>query len=58
MGIDLSGQYLHSITLRYDEAAKSQYWHAQWMWRSPRLGGEFGLRIYMDGRVVAAVSGP
>ncbi|MEW6440615.1 MAG: hypothetical protein AB1640_06705 [bacterium] len=56
--IDLTGQYLHSIGLRYDENARTSYWHVQWMWSQPRIGGEFGLRVYMNGQVVPAPLGP
>ncbi|MFH1145175.1 MAG: hypothetical protein V1774_11580 [Candidatus Eisenbacteria bacterium] len=56
--IDLTGQYLHSISLRYDERARLLYWHLQWMWAQPRLGGEFGLRVTMNGDVIPAPLGP
>jgi len=57
-GIDLTGQYLQSVTLRYDESARALYWHLQWMWRQPRLGMEYGLHVYMDGKIVEVRLGP
>jgi hypothetical protein len=57
-GVDLAGQYLNSAALRYDETARSPYWQLQWAWRRPRLGMEYGLRVYLDGRVVEARLGP
>lgn len=57
-GIDLAGQFLHAVVLRYDETARDSYWHLQWKWSEPRLGGEFGLRVYMDGTIVQAWLGP
>jgi hypothetical protein len=57
-GIDTSGQYVNSVSLQYDEDAKSLYWLVQWMWSKPRMGGELGVRVYMDGQVVLARVGP
>ncbi|MBM3288439.1 MAG: hypothetical protein FJY88_14000 [Candidatus Eisenbacteria bacterium] len=57
-GAALSGQYINSIALRYDEDRKERYWHVQWMWAQPKLGMEYGLRIYMDGEIIQATLGP
>jgi hypothetical protein len=58
--IDVSGQYIHSMRLYYDgeSSPKGHYWRVQWMWSTPRLGMEYGLRVYMDGAVVPDPSGP
>jgi hypothetical protein len=56
--IGLDAQHLRSAALRYDEAARASYWHLQWAWSTPRIGGEFGLRVYMNGRIVEARLGP
>lgn len=59
-GVDVSGQYVNSARLCWDDAPgkKCRYWHVQWTWTSPRLGGEFGARVYMDGAVVPQRCGP
>jgi len=43
-----------------DEAPgrRGRYWHLQWTWTSPRLGGEFGARVYMDGLITPQPCGP
>ena len=58
--IDLSRQYIQSVVLRYDDRTERRgpYWHIQWMWNQPALGGEYGLRVYMDGTIVEARLGP
>jgi hypothetical protein len=57
---DLSGQYIHSVILSYDEkdAARGRYWRVQWMHARPALGGEYGLRVYQDGSVRPDPLGP
>ncbi len=59
-GEDVSGQYIHSVQLNYDEGSRRQgyYWRVQWAWSAPRMGGEYGLRVYMDGTVVPEPLGP
>lgn len=59
-GVDLSGQHLDSARLRWDDGPdhKGRYWHLQWAWSVPRLGGEFGARVYMNGSVVSQRCGP
>jgi hypothetical protein len=58
--IDLSRQYLRSASLHYDSGIKKRghYWHFQWAWRSPAIGGEYGLRVYMDGTILPERLGP
>jgi len=58
--IDVSGQHLTSVTLHYDPGTRrrGRYWHFQWSWTSPAIGGEFGLRIYMDGTILVDRLGP
>jgi len=59
--VDLSGQYIHYARLFYDdgsEGKKGLYWHIQWARGTPRLGGEYGLRVYMDRHVIPRVAGP
>ena len=58
--IDLSRQYLRSASLHYDSGIKKRghYWHFQWAWRSPAMGGEYGLRVYMDGTILPERLGP
>lgn len=58
--VDLSGQYIHSVQLSYDDGSKRKghYWHVQWAWSTPRMGMEYGLRIYMDGTVLPDPTGP
>ena len=53
-GVDVSGQYIDSVRLNYDEGSRRQghYWRVQWAWSLPRTGGEYGLRIYTDGTVI------
>ena len=55
---DLSGQYIASISLQYDAAAKTRYWLVQWRHVLPRLGMEYGLRVGMDGKVAEQMTGP
>jgi hypothetical protein len=59
-GVDVSGQYISSVRICYDEGPerKGRYWHVQWAWAMPRLGGEFGARVYMDGTVIPQRCGP
>jgi hypothetical protein len=59
-GVDVSGQYIHSVQLNYDQGGRRQgyYWHVQWAWFLPRMGGEYGLRVYTDGTVVPEPLGP
>ena len=58
-GVDVSGQYIHSVRLNYDEGSRrqGQYWRVQWAWIHPKMGGEYGLRIYTDGTVIPEPSG-
>jgi hypothetical protein len=58
-GVDVSGQYIHSVRLNHDEGSTRQgyYWHVQWAWSAPRTGGEYSLRIYTDGTIVPAPPG-
>lgn len=56
--IDLSDQYLHSISLRYDEAEKIFFWHLQWHWVQPKMGMEYGLKVLMDKTVIEYRCGP
>jgi len=58
--INLSGQHIRHAELRYDDTAgrKDHYWLIQWAWSQPRLGGEYGARVYMDGTVVPQRCGP
>jgi hypothetical protein len=56
--VDVSGQYIHSVVLLFDERSRAQYWHVQWMWTKPAMGGEFGLRVYMDEKIVPERLGP
>jgi len=58
--VNLSGQHIHTVTLRYDDSAERRglYWHVQWMWTQPRIGGEYGLWVYMDGKVMPRPLGP
>jgi len=58
--IDLSEQYIHSFHLYYDGGPKRKglYWKVQWMWAVPKIGMEYGLRIYMDGTVLSEITGP
>lgn len=57
--IDLSLQYIHFVRLDYDAAGPKPgfYWRIHWRWTVARLGGEFGLRIYMDRTVVLEIAG-
>jgi hypothetical protein len=58
--VDISGQYIHTVQLNYDDGShrKGHYWRVQWMWSSPRMGMEYGLRIYMDRTVYPDPLGP
>jgi len=58
--VDLSRQYIHFIRLDYDPGVKKQgyYWRVHWKWSSPGMGGEYGLRIYMDKTVLPEIAGP
>jgi hypothetical protein len=58
--VDVSGQYVYSVRLYYDNGMKKRghYWHIQWIWFKPKMGGEYGLRIYMDGTVLPEPCGP
>jgi hypothetical protein len=58
--VDLTGQYIHSVQLNYDEGSRrlGHFWRVQWAWSHPRIGGEYGLRIYMDGTVMPEPLGP
>lgn len=58
--IDLSRQHLRSALLLYDEGKRrrGRYWHFQWAWTSPAMGGEYGLRVYMDGTILPERLGP
>jgi hypothetical protein len=58
--IDLSRQHLRSARLLYDEGEKRRglYWHLQWAWASPAIGGEYGMRVYMDGTILPERLGP
>jgi len=58
--VDISSQYIHSVRLNYDDGTKKKghYWGIQWMWLTPKMGGEYGLRVYMDGTVVPEPCGP
>lgn len=58
--VDLSLQYIHSIQMHYDSGVKRKghYWRVQWMGSIPRMGGEYGLRVYMDRTVLPEPLGP
>lgn len=58
--VDVSAQYVRSVTLVFDDkqTPAMHYWHVQWAWARPRLGGEYGLRVYMDGTVQPTPLGP
>lgn len=58
--MDVSQEYIHSIQLYYDSGTKRRgfYWRVQWIWSIPRMGGEYGLRIYMDKTVLPEPAGP
>lgn len=58
--VDVSKQYIHSITLMYDnkEKSKGYYWRIQWMWLRPAIGGEYAVRVYLDGKIVPEPLGP
>ena len=57
--VDVSGQYVHSVQLNYDDGTrrKGHYWRVQWMWSMPKSGGEYSVRVYMDGTVLQDSSG-
>jgi hypothetical protein len=58
-GVDLRGQHLHSARLQYDAKNRKQYfWLLVWAWDQARLGGEYGLWVYMDGTVDEHRLGP
>ena len=59
-GTDISGQCVHSVRLCYDEGdeVRGEYWHVQWAWSLPRMDGEYGVRIYMDGTVIPDLLDP
>lgn len=58
--VDLSDQHIGAVTLNFDMESRSRglYWLVQWQGNMPRLGGEYGLRVYMDGRIMEARLGP
>lgn len=58
--IDLSGQYIQSAQLAYDEGKLKQgsYWRIRWAWKLSRLGGEYGLRVYMNKQIIPEIAGP
>jgi hypothetical protein len=58
--IDTTGQYVRSVTLQHDAGNKpgEPYWFVQWAWVQPRMGGEMGVMVYMDGTIVAGRLGP
>jgi len=58
--IDLSTQYMHSAQLSYDggQHRKGAYWRIRWMSKRPHLGGDFGVRVYMDKFIVPEIAGP
>lgn len=58
--IDVSQQYIHAIQLYYDSGMKRKgyYWRVQWIWSIPRMGSEYGLRVYMDKTVLPEPAGP
>jgi len=58
--VDVSVQHIHSVRLNYDDGTKKRghYWRIQWMWSTPKMGGEYGLRVYMDGTVLPEPCGP
>jgi len=59
-GVDIAGQYIHFARLDYSHAPekKGPCWRIRWTWATPRLGGEYGLKIYMDGTIVPERAGP
>jgi hypothetical protein len=58
--VDLSAQHIQSVALRSDNTSPHPglYWHVQWAWNRPALGGEYGLRVYLDGTITVARLGP
>ena len=58
--VDISGQYIHSVKLEFEDSrtGRGYFWRIQWRWKMPRLGGEYGLRVYMDGPVEPEIAGP
>jgi hypothetical protein len=58
--VDISAQYVHSVRFYYDDGTKKRgyYWRIQWMWSTPKIGGEYGLRVHMDGTVLPEPCGP
>ncbi len=59
-GVDISGQYIHLARLDYSSppGKTGHYWRIHWTWATPRLGGEYGLKIFMDGTMVPERAGP
>ncbi|HNV71568.1 MAG TPA: hypothetical protein PKO06_17825 [Candidatus Ozemobacteraceae bacterium] len=57
-GVDLTAQHLGSVTRQYDAAKKQPYWHVQWQWNTPKMGGEYGLAVFMDGTISDRRCGP
>lgn len=59
-GARLDEQYISSAQLLYDNGRdrRSRYWQIRWSWKMPRLGGDYGLRVYMDRSVVEEIAGP
>lgn len=59
-GVDIAGQYIRLVRLDYSTAPerKGPYWRIHWTWATPRLGGEYGLKIFMDGTIVPERAGP
>lgn len=59
-GVDIAGQYIYFARLDYSNAPekKGLYWRIHWTWATPRLGGEYGLKIFMDGMIVPERAGP
>ncbi len=58
--LDVSGQFLASVSLRHDQQAPGAglYWLVPWTWAQPRLGGEVAVRVAMDGSVQGGRLGP
>ncbi len=65
--IDLRGQILHTATLEFDDGKRiypdgkprqGHFWYIHWRWEKPRLGGDFSMRIFMNGEAVVEPHGP
>ncbi len=58
--VDLSGQFIHLVKLEFEEGkgGRGYFWRIRWRWKVPRLGGEYGMRVYMDGHVETEIAGP